>query len=216
MIGAVLALGYIVASHELTAHAGGSALALLIVLGPIVGVSLSSLWNSGQRSLATAGAALALALMVLVARGNGIAPQWLYLLQHAGIHLALALWFGLTLRPGHQPLISALAERVHGHLIPTMAVYTRQVTQAWVLYFASIATASLGLFFGADFEVWSLLANVITPVLSLSMFAGEYLLRYRLHPEFERVGLLESIKAYRLHQADRAAAVAAAQRSKLL
>jgi uncharacterized membrane protein len=109
------------------------------------------------------------------------------------------------LLPGRQPLISALAERVHGQLIPAMAVYTRRLTQAWVLYFFAVATASVLLFTSGDMEAWSLLSNVVTPVSMAIMFGGEYLLRYRLHPEFERVSLLESVRAYRAHQTERQA-----------
>jgi hypothetical protein len=35
------------------------------------------------------------------------------------------------------------------------------------------------------------------------MFAGEYLLRYRLHPEFERATMRDAIRAWSQH-ADRA------------
>jgi uncharacterized membrane protein len=133
--------------------------------------------------------------------GLASAVHGLFLAQHAGVHAALAVGFGLTLRRGHLPLISRLAERVHGHLTPAMARYTRQVTQAWVLHFAAMAALSVALFAAGRIEAWSLLVNVGTPVATLAMFAGEYLLRYRLHPEFERVSLAESVRAWRAHQA---------------
>ena len=57
-------------------------------------------------------------------------------------------------------------------------------------------------------EAWSLLASVGTPVLELTLFVGEYLVRYRLHPEFERVRFSDAIRAYRAH---RAATVAASE-----
>lgn len=132
------------------------------------------------------------------------AVHWLFLAQHAGVHAALGAGFALTLRPGQVPLISRLAERVHGHLTPAMAHYTRQVTLAWVLYFAAMTLSSVGLYVAGCITAWSLLVNAGTPLATLAMFVGEYGLRYRLHPEFERVGLAESVRAWRAHQADAA------------
>lgn len=203
MLGATLALGYAWLSHRLMTGAGNEVLALLVVLGPLAGFGLAGVWAGGQRVLALAGVVLLVMLAGLAQRGNGLPTQWLYLAQHAGIHLGLALWFGSTLRRGRQPLISALAERVHGDLIPAMASYTRRVTLSWVVYFAAMTVTSIGLFAAADFEVWSVLANLLTPVSAVAMFVGEYLLRYRLHPEFERVAFLEAVRAYRLHQTER-------------
>ena len=105
-------------------------------------------------------AALATALgshwLITQAAQSSFAPlvQGVFLVQHAGVHAALALWFASTLRPGHQPLISLLAQRMHGHLTPAMAHYTRQVTLAWVLYFAAMVAVSLGLYFGGQLRAW--------------------------------------------------------------
>jgi len=154
-------------------------------------------------------AALATALgshwLITQAAQSSFAPlvQGVFLVQHAGVHAALALWFASTLRPGHQPLISLLAQRMHGHLTPAMAHYTRQVTLAWVLYFAAMVAVSLGLYFGGQLRAWSLLINAITPVATLAMFVGEYALRCWRHPEFERVGFTAALRAWRLYQADR-------------
>jgi uncharacterized membrane protein len=64
-----------------------------------------------------------------------------------------------------------------------------------------MAATSLVLFLAGDFARWSLLANILTPILTAAFFVGEYLVRYRLHPEFERVGLREAVRAYRSHAA---------------
>lgn len=155
--------------------------------------------------LAAIGTALGSHWLITRAAQSTFAPlvQGLFLAQHAGVHAALALWFGATLRRGHQPLISQLAQRLHGHLTPAMAHYTRQVTLAWVLYFAAMAAVSLWLYVSGQLHAWSLLVNAITPVATLAMFVGEYLLRYRLHPEFERVDFSAAVRAFRAHQADR-------------
>jgi len=56
--------------------------------------------------------------------------------------------------------------------------------------------ASLCVYALAPWSVWSLLANLITPVLIAALFVGEHLLRYRLHPEFERATLAAAVRAY--------------------
>ena len=48
----------------------------------------------------------------------------------------------------------------------------------------------------APFDVWAAFANLVTPLAILLLFVGEYLLRYRLHPEFERATLAQAVRAY--------------------
>jgi uncharacterized membrane protein len=78
-----------------------------------------------------------------------------------------------------------------------MQTYTRQVTVAWTVYFVLMAAVSLTLFAGASFEAWATFANLLTPLALAMMFGGEYLLRYWLHPDFERVTMLAAVQAYR-------------------
>jgi len=80
-----------------------------------------------------------------------------------------------------------------------MERYTRRLTLAWTLYFAAMVVASLSLFLAGEFAHWSLLANILTPVFTAGFFVGEYFLRYRLHPEFERVSLQQVLRAWRRH-----------------
>lgn len=201
---AAAVLGYAGLSHYLTAQAAGSAWSLLAILGPMVVLVLVGFWRSGQRWLAVALALGIAALAWRLQRGGDFDPVWLYLAQHAGIHAALGLAFGRTLRPGHQALISAMAERVHRGLPPGMGEYTRRLTGVWTAYFFGMGLTSLGLFALAPLETWSLFANVVTPLAMGALFVGEYVLRYRLHPEFERVSLVTVIRAYSEHQQRRA------------
>jgi uncharacterized membrane protein len=151
----------------------------------------------GPRLLA---AVAGLGLVALVLRRPGAAAAWrrraLYLAQHVAIHVALALVFAVTLRPGQEPLVSALARRVHDGLSPGMAGYTRKVTIVWSAYFVLMAATSLLLFAFAPFDVWAVFANLATPLAMVLLFVGEYLLRYRLHPEFERATLADAMNAY--------------------
>ena len=78
-----------------------------------------------------------------------------------------------------------------------MARYTRRVTALWAGYFAGMVVLSLALYAWAAWWVWSLFANLATPVAAIGLFTGEHWLRYRLHPEFERASMLQALRAYR-------------------
>ena len=83
-------------------------------------------------SLAVAG----IAIYALGHQGHwGLAAA--YAAPHAAIYLALLALFGRTLRPGHEPLITRFARRVHGTLPPQLAAYTRRLTIAWCVFFGA-------------------------------------------------------------------------------
>jgi uncharacterized membrane protein len=194
---ALVGAAYVVGCHWLMTSAPDSPWNAALVIGPMLGVLALFAARRGQRLVAAA-ASLGLAALVLQAwRGGGLAPSTLYLAQHVAIHAALAAMFALTLRPGQEPLVSVLARRVHGGVLtPTMAAYTRNVTVAWSAYFVAMATLSIGLFAFAPFAAWALFANLLTPLAMVLMFVGEFVLRYRLHPEFERTTLADAMNAY--------------------
>ncbi len=153
-------------------------------------------WRALAVALALAGyALLSHGLMVLAAD-----QPWLVLVllgQHAGIHLALACMFAATLRPQATPLITAFALRLHRTVTPALLRYTRRVTWLWSVYFGAMVALSLGLFAATPWWWWSVFANLVTPVAAVALFIGEYLVRYRLHPEFERITLRQALQAYR-------------------
>ena len=190
-------IAYVLGTHWLMTRAGGSPWNVVGVLTPMLLAIAVGAWRGGQRLLGAIAALVVAGLCVQAAMGVAVSAAMLYLAQHAGIHLFLAVGFGSTLRAGHTPLITTLAARVHRELTPAMVVYTRKVTLAWVLYFAAMAGISLVLFAFAPFDTWALFANLLTPCSVVLMFGGEHLLRYRLHPEFERTSIADAIRSYR-------------------
>jgi uncharacterized membrane protein len=190
------AVTYIAASQWLMTRAPTSAWAAVVIVGPMLGVLAAYGWQHRQRTLGTAAGLLLAAIVWLAWTGGEIAATPLYMIQHAAIHAALAAAFALTLRSGHEPLITALARRVHGRLTPDMETYSRKVTIVWTIYFVAMALASVALFLLAPFEVWAASANVGTPVALALLFFGEHALRYRLHPEFERASLGAAMRAF--------------------
>jgi uncharacterized membrane protein len=101
-------------------------------------------------------------------------------LAHWAIYTTLLLTFALTLRPGREPLISAMARRMHGGLSGEMAAYTRRVTIAWSVFFAAQLLTSVILFCFAPLVVWSFFVNILDLPLVAAMFAAEYAVRLRV------------------------------------
>ena len=187
---------YVVLCHWLMTRSHASPWNAVGVLAPMVAAIAFGAWRSGQRGLG-AGATLVLAgLCGQALLGWQVSPQALYLAQHVGINLFLAVGFGSTLRAGRTSLVTTMAARVHRHFTPAMAIYTRKVTAAWTLYFTGMALVSVALYAFASFATWALFANLVTPLAVVLMFGAEYALRYRLHPEFERTSVADAIRSY--------------------
>ena len=193
---AVAGVAYVLGTHWLMTTANGSPWNVVGVLSPMLVLVAAGAWRSGQRWLALGAAAVLLGLCVQALLGARVSAQALYVAQHVGINLFLAVLFGSTLRAGHKPFITTLAERVHRVFTVDMAAYTRKATLAWTLYFIGMAALSVALYALAPFDAWALFANLLTPLAVALMFVGEYLLRYHLHPEFERASLADAIRAY--------------------
>jgi len=190
------ALAYVLGSHWLMTGAPASPWNAVVVVGPMLGAAALLAWQRRQRLLATLAALATAALVVQAWRGDGLSVGSIYVGQHVAVHVLLAFVFGLTLQAGREPLVTALARRVHGSMMPAMAAYSRKVTLAWTVYFVAMAALSLALYALAPFDVWATFANLVTPLAILLMFVGEYLLRYHLHPEFERATLAQAVRAY--------------------
>jgi uncharacterized membrane protein len=190
------AVAYVLVSHWLMTGAPASPWNAVIVVGPMLGAAAAFAWRRRHRVLGALAALAVAGLVVRAALGEEVPVRSLYVCQHVAIHLLLALVFGLTLQAGREPFVTALARRVHGSLTPAMAAYSRKVTLAWTGYFLAMAALSVVLYEAAPFDVWAAFANLVTPVAILLMFIGEYLLRYRLHPEFERATLAQAVRAY--------------------
>ena len=187
---------YLAATHWLMTRAPASGWNAVVVVGPMLAFAAWVAWQRGLRLAAAIGAGATAALVLAAWRGAGFAPGTLYLAQHVVVHLLLALVFGTTLQRGREPLVTAMARRVHGRLTVDMAAYSRKVTVAWTVYFVAMAALSVALYAFAPFDAWAVFANLATPLAMVAMFVGEFVLRYQLHPEFERATLAQAMSAY--------------------
>ena len=103
------------------------------------------------------------------------------------INLLLVWFFGRTLAPGREPLVTAIARFVRGRLDPEVERYTRRVTWAWCGFFAANAAVSAALAALAPLAAWSLYTNVLATPLFVLMFVAEYAYRRRRFPALEHV-----------------------------
>ena len=194
-----VSIGYAVLAHASLVNGVSPTVGTLLALTP---VSLVALWMV-RRSKRRALGAAALALTALGAwLGWGTLERHfpdIFFIEHATTNLILAFIFGRTLVAGREPLVALFARLVHGSIPPEVERYARQVTLAWTLFFATLFTRSCALYFGGFLAAWSLLANILSPILITAMFVLEYAVRLRALPNWEQVGIMGGIRAFSRH-----------------
>lgn len=127
--------------------------------------------------------------------------EWLGLaavsgISHATAYLFLLWYFGRTLAPGTEPMVSRFARRVHGDLFPDMERFTRNLTIVWCVFFAVQLIASALLFTFASLELWSAFVNLLNLPLLCLMFVGQLVYRNVRHPGFPRASTWQAIEAF--------------------
>jgi uncharacterized membrane protein len=125
--------------------------------------------------------------------------QVLAALPSIALNLMLAGVFGVTLRQGETPLIVRIAELADGVLAPEFVRYLRALTQAWAIFFITMAGLSLVLMLYAPFEWWSLFVNVLSWPLIGMVFVVEWMVRrfgFKELPPHTPLHIVASIVAY--------------------
>jgi uncharacterized membrane protein len=193
VVGALVAYQLLV--HRIVTLDAHSIAAELLVAAPLL---LFAAWLAGRSRLGPfAGVAvLALGIAACVAWNAAGTDRLLPVLPHLAIYLLLLGWFGASLLPGREPLVTAMARHVHGTMSDELLAYTRRVTAAWCVFFLSVAAASLGLFLWAPIEAWSLFANVLNLPLVIAMFVAEYAWRRLRHPRLSSADIPTMIRAF--------------------
>jgi len=195
----VVSVGFAIAAHLAIVEDVGPAVGTLLSLIPL---AVLALWLA-RRARRRAPALLALAVLAAAlwlgwgALERGF-PNLLFI-EHAGAMLVLAIAFGRTLAGQRDSLCTRFARMLHSTLPPEVERYTRKVTGAWTIFFAVLFVLSCALYLGGFLAAWSLLANILTPILIAAMFMVEYAVRHRVLPGWERVGVLGGIRAFSRH-----------------
>jgi len=196
---AVLFLAGAVLAHFTIVDRFSPALGAALSLVPLSFVALWAARRSPNRAW-TVAAVVVLALGLWA--GWGILERQfasVFFLEHAGGNALLAIVFGRTLAAGREPLCTRFARIMHPTLPPEVEAYTRGVTLAWTIFFATLAAASAVLYLGGFLAIWSALATIASPILVGLMFVVEYAVRLRALPHWERVGLLGGVRAFSRH-----------------
>jgi uncharacterized membrane protein len=117
------------------------------------------------------------AVLIALAARSGVAPFLMYA-PPVLIPLAVLAVFAHSLRPGQQPMVTRVASQMRGAALPDeLQLYTRQVTQAWVILLAALALGALLLARFASREFWSLMTNIVMYLMLGGAFVVEYLYR---------------------------------------
>ncbi len=166
-------LGYLALTHAATFTGNGVyAQAAWLCLAALVVAAFPGAWGLA------AGALLCVALFTAEARTLLKFPPVVF-------NLLVAAWFGRTLAPGEEPMISWFARVVRGaELPPDLARYTRNSTLMWTLFLCGMAAIAAALALFATPETWSVFANGVDYLLLGALFVGEYVyrrVRYREH-----------------------------------
>ena len=196
VVGLLAVAAYALLSHALMVHAADRPWAVLAIFAPLLVAVFGVAWRRRHGPTLLATLALVGVLALVVARGGVGDVNRLYVAQHVGIHLALCVSFALSLRGAGLSLIGRMATQLHGRITPDMQAYTHRLTGLWAIYFLGMALVSLVIYASFAWQVWSLFANIATPLSALLFFVGEHFVRYTLHPEFERATLADALRAY--------------------
>ncbi|MBP8295181.1 MAG: hypothetical protein KAX84_03675 [Burkholderiales bacterium] len=170
--------------------------AVLFAVAPLIVVAAIVGWRGPYRMLTLGLCAAACAALWFYADDIAGHLGMVYFIQNICTNAALGLIFGRSLAAGREPLCTHLATMVRGPLQPPVARYTRQVTVAWTIFFATMLAVSSLLFILAPVAVWSAFANLLSMPLVAAMFVVEFAVRKRVLPDLPRTHVLESLRAY--------------------
>ncbi|MDP5239242.1 hypothetical protein Q9Q94_06860 [Uliginosibacterium sp. 31-16] len=195
----LLGAAYLWLGHLASISADPPLLSILIGLAPLsVSAVLLAVHSRSAWLIALCAAGL-LGMLVYIdfLRAN---MAWVYFIQHAGMHTMLGLMFGRTLsRDRTVALCSQISCFVYSKetLDAKFFDYAWAVTVMWTIYFAFTTALSTLLFFFGPLSVWSVYANLLTPVIIGLLFVVEYAIRIRVLPNRQHAGIAGSIRAYR-------------------
>jgi len=194
---AALVIAYSLLAHYSNNPARDPALGASVSLAPALLIAVLFAWRSTHR-LVMLGLVVLTGILLLAAW-----PQLkshfglIYWLQNIGLYLILFATFGRTLLAGRQPLCTRFSEALYGPASPLHARYTRQVTVAWTLFFATMMALSTLLFFLAPIDAWSIFSNFLTLPLVALMFIVEYAIRRCVLPDTGHMRFFDAVRAFR-------------------
>lgn len=188
---------YTLLVHHVNTTGQASTLGAILALIPILMVVITFACKAKSRLIGISAllifAGVAWLLWSFIKQHTGL----MFWLLDVGLMLALLVTFAQTLLNGRKPLCVHFAEIINGGMLPPdHEIYARNVTLAWVMFFAVIIIISTVLFFLAPLPVWSFFVNFLTLPLVALMFAGEFLVRRRILSDLPTSHVLDAVRVY--------------------
>jgi uncharacterized membrane protein len=116
---------------------------------------------------------------------------------HAIAYSGLLVWFGTSLRPGREPVVTVLARRLRQTMPDKVVRYTRRVTIAWCLFFTAQLAVSAALLVLAPTVIWSAFVTLLNLPLLAAMVLAEFGCRLMLFRHEPHTGLTATLSALR-------------------
>jgi uncharacterized membrane protein len=194
----IAVVAYPMLLHMFIEGEGGEGLSLLVVALPLLLAITWLILRSVGRAWKPLVLLVFLAVLYFMATGQHERVGLIALsgISHASLNLFLLWFFGRTLLPGREPLVTQITRRVNGSVQPDIARYTRRVTMAWCIYFSAQAGISLLLYMLAPLPAWSLFINVLNLPLLVLMFVAEYIWRITHYPHHARTSIRKAFEVY--------------------
>ena len=188
-----VSLGYILANYPVSAWLVGAA---SVVQTSAVAWMVGGRWSSRQRA-AMLVAMLAIAMAVTVFSGMPARNIGLMLTGgcHAIAYSVLLAWFGASLCPGHEPVVTGIARRIRRTTSDKVLHYTRQVTFAWCAFFAVQLALSAALLLVAPVAAWSTFVTLLNLPLVVAMGLAEFGYRMILFRHEDHTSLVDTLSA---------------------
>jgi uncharacterized membrane protein len=190
--------------HSVGVHHSVGGAPGFLTLGVVAAQVGAIVWLAGGRLAPRARAVTAVAafaLMVAAVLGSGLPARSVGLglggLCHAAAYTGLLVLFALSLRPGHEPMVTRFARRIRATMPAEVARYTRHVTIAWCVLFAAQLGISAMLLAGAPAAVWSAFVNFWSLPLVVAMFLAEFGCRLVRFRHEHRTGLFATLAGLR-------------------
>jgi uncharacterized membrane protein len=187
-------LGYAGLSYYSNSNPDAKGLAAALSIGPVLLVGTVLLWRWTRPSIALPIAALVVAGLYyywgLIERNY----EWADLVQQCGAYTLVAVSFARTLLPGHIPLCTQLAVKLHGALSPLETAFTRRATLAWAVFYMVMSAAIVALFFTVSRSTWSLFVNFGTFGLIAIACLADAAIRHTMLPRRPGGGLLALLR----------------------
>jgi uncharacterized membrane protein len=170
-VGALLMIGYPFAVYAaLAANRPGLAVTLCVLSLTLLAVAAPRRWRLVVIAL--------FSLVALIAFMSGLGTRLSYL-PPVVVNVGLAAWFGVTLRPDREPIISRIARIERGTLAPDLVAYTRRLTLVWTLFFLAMAAVSAALSVLPSAAPWAWFTTFGNWICIAALFFGEQLYRRR-------------------------------------